>query len=259
MVTVKTLQKKKAAPDDQLAKLRGQVAALRSQLARAQRLATMGTMTAMVAHEFNNILTPIINYAQLAKMNPKLADKAIDRAADGGRRAACICNAILGMTREAAQPARIDLAELVADTLCAMAREPQKDGIELRVSIPPDLDLVGRRVELQQVLLNLLINARAAVLGKPGLRRIEITASTNGDIARICVQDNGTGIEPKNLAKIFEPFFTTKTGGDDGGSGLGLAICRQILTDMGGEISVSSEPGEGAAFTVSVPLTAPSA
>ncbi len=254
---MKTLPKKKRQDDDQLAKLQGQVAALRAQLARAQRLATMGTMTAMVAHEFNNILTPIINYAQLAKVNPSLATKAIDRAADGGRRATSICNAILGMARDTtAEMAPVKLRELIDDTLCAMAREPQKDGIELVLDVPADFTLVARRVELQQVLLNLLINARSAVMGKPGgMRRIAITARREGDRAVLGVQDNGVGIPSENHQQIFEPFFTTKAqADDDGGSGLGLAICKQIITDMGGDISVQSEPGDGAHFTLSIPI-----
>ena len=153
----------------QLATLNAEVASLREQLRRAQRLAAVGTMTAMVAHEFNNILTPIINYARMARTNPKFTGKAIDRAADGGERATNICKAILGLTGQETQAGPVSVAELICETLAAMGREPAKDGIELVLAAPPDLTICTRRVELGQVLLNLVINARAAVLAKAGL------------------------------------------------------------------------------------------
>ena len=111
---------------------------LREQLTVLQRRATIGTLTAMVAHEFNNILTPVINYAQLARTNPEMTDKALTRAADGGLRATGICQAILGLSRGEEDPlAEVDVAALIAETVTAMGRDPQRDGIELsRLDIP---------------------------------------------------------------------------------------------------------------------------
>jgi signal transduction histidine kinase len=254
--------RKKESHKEQLERLRGQVDALRAQLQQAQRLATVGTMAAMVAHEFNNILTPIVNYAQLARQNPSFATKAIDRAADGGKRATTIANAILGLARgeDSPQPVDVNLAELIEQTLAAMARDPRRDGIELVVQAPQDLLIRTRRVELQQVLLNLLINAKAAVLGKSGLRRIELAAQRDGSDVVIRVADNGVGIPQENLPRIFQPFFSTKkaaTNDGQDGSGLGLAICKQIVVSLGGDISVASEIGQGAAFTVRLPAEAP--
>jgi len=241
---------------EQLDKLRAEVEVLREQLRCAQRLATVGTMTAMVAHEFNNILTPIINYAQLARKNPAMVPKAIARAEDGGQRASHICKAILGMTREQAGPVgQVNLAELISETLAAMARDPGKDGIDLVLQAPGDLNIRTRRVELQQVLLNLIINARTAVLPKPPPRRIEIRAARAGRRVVIRVSDNGIGIPPENLDRIFQPFFSTKrpAEGDSGGHGLGLAICRDIAGSLGGTISVVSAVGKGTTFTLTVP------
>ena len=258
---MKTLRKKKrTSHDDQLAQLQQEVKALRDQIRRSQRLATVGTMTAMVAHEFNNILTPIINYAQLAKVNPALSEKAIARAAEGGRRASIICNAILGITRDGpVQSEEVNLSELIQQTIAAMAREPQRDAIDLIVHAEQDLRVVTKRVELQHVLLNLLINARAAVLARPAPRRIEIAAACEDSDIVIRVSDNGVGIAPENLDKVFEPFFTTKTHTDeeDGGSGLGLAFCRQTVTTMDGTINVDSVEGQGATFTVTIPAVMP--
>jgi signal transduction histidine kinase len=251
---VTTIDQAQTYPE-QLAKLNAEVAVLREQLRRAQRLATVGTMTAMVAHEFNNILTPIINYARMAKTNPKFAGKAIDRAADGGERATNICNAILGFTGQATEARAVIVADLICETLAAMGREPAKDGIDLVLNAPPDLTICTRRVELGQVLLNLVINARAAVLGKSGARRIEIGARRERGSVFIEVADNGIGIAPENLDKIFQPFFTTKQSQDgaDKGHGLGLAVCHDIVTAMGGDISVTSKLGEGTTFAIRLP------
>ena len=241
---------------ERLRRLTAEVAALRRQLRQAQRLATVGTMTAMVSHELNNILTPIINYAQMARKNPALVDKAIARAAEGGERATSICKAILGLAREDTdEPARLKLAELVQDTIDAMARDPRRDCIDLRVRIPSELALSTRRAELQQVVLNLLMNARAAVLGKDGPRRIDVSARRRNGAVELSVADNGVGIPPQNIESIFEPFFTTGDGSGEGarGHGLGLAFCRQAVESLRGEISVASRPGEGSTFTVRIP------
>jgi signal transduction histidine kinase len=233
------------------ARLRTQVRKLREQLRRAQSIATLGTMTAMVAHEFNNILTPIVNYAQLARNNPSLQAKAVSQAADSGKRASAICDAILGMARPGAKETEeIHLQSFVEETLTAMARDPHKDAIDLSVSVPEDLVLVARRPELQQVLLNLLLNARHAVKARPGPRRIEIRAQADGRETAFSVRDNGVGIPSKNLTRIFEPFFTTRP---NGGSGLGLAFCQQVVRSQGGRILVRSRPGAGTTFTVVLP------
>jgi len=239
--------------EDQLTSLRGEVESLREQLKRTQRLATVGTMTAMVAHEFNNILTPIINYARLAKSNPELVEKAISRAEDGGERAATICRALLNMThQEASGPEEVRVSEMIAETLEAMARDPKKDGIEFFLEAQPGLTMVTRRIELQQVILNLVINARAAVIESPGLRHVRVSAQRQGCDVVIKVSDNGVGIPVENLDCIFNPFFSTKRdpGSGLGGHGLGLAVCREIVTSLGGEIFVESTLGRGSTVTV---------
>ncbi|MCK4601828.1 MAG: HAMP domain-containing histidine kinase [Phycisphaerae bacterium] len=252
-----TAQKTEAEThEQQLARLHDEVEALREQLKRAQRLATVGTMTAMVVHEFNNILTPIINYAKLARNNPSFVEKAIARAEDGGQRATNICRAILDMAREdSSDPVEVNVPHLISETLEAMARDPQKDGIKLTLDAPADLTVSTRRVELQQVILNLLINARAVVLERSAPRLIGVSAERDGNKIVIRVSDNGAGIQPENLERIFEPFFTTKKApsGHLGGDGLGLSICREIITSLGGQILVESTPGEGATFTIHLP------
>ena len=242
---------------DQVARLESEVQALREQVRRSQRMASLGTMAAMVAHEFNNILTPIINYAHLAQGNPALTEKAIAKAADGGERARVICRAILGMSgEECAEPADASVAELVSETLSAMAPDPRKDGIELRLNIPESLRVRTRRIELQQVLMNLLLNARRAVLKRGRSGHIDVSVDVVGGKCVMSVADDGVGIPPENIDKVFEPFFSTadKDVEDEGGFGLGLTICQEIVQAMDGEIDVHSRLGEGTTFTITMPL-----
>jgi len=276
---------------DQLERLLAENEALRAELLRAQQLANMGTMAAMVAHEINNVLTPMISYAQLAQSDPSFAAKALARAADGGHRAAAICQSLLGLTADCPRPCeKVRLAGLVRDTLDAMARDPRKDLIELVVEIDEDLALSTRRVELQHVLLNLVLNARAAVLKNPIGRTVRIAArvlSADGPAEpaiEIQVADNGPGIDPALMARIFEPFFTTRgrctcaegqtkgkpapaasasgqwksdTSSEGEGStrgyGLGLAFCHRVVTGLGGTITLDSQLGQGTTFTIVLP------
>ncbi len=243
-------------PQEQLDRLQAENEALRDQLQDAHRLATLGTMTAMVAHEFNNILTPIINYAQLARTNPDLVDKAIERAAEGGQRATDICGAILGLTRnEPPESVEVNLNDLVKVTIDAMGRRPEQDGIELTLDIPTHLVIQTHRGMLQQVILNLLINARHALIGKRRPRKLTLSGSVADGSVSIGVSDNGEGIAAEHIDRIFEPFFSTKTEDqtDSEGFGLGLATCKQIVTHLGGELNAVSQLGDGCTFTVTLP------
>jgi len=241
----------------QLQRLAAENEALRHQLRHAQSLATVGTMTAMIIHEFNNILTPIINYAQLAASgDEEMVRKSIAKARDGGQRAVDICRALLGLLREdAIDPTSELVAELVDESLLAMGRNLAKDGIDLRLDVPPALTVTTRPSEFKQVLVNLLLNARAAIFAKGRGGLIAIAAEDLGDRIALDVTDSGTGIRPDHVEQIFEPLFTTKTGQDgrEPGNGLGLALCREIISNMGGKIGVESTPGEGATFRLVLP------
>lgn len=227
---------------------------LREQLHRVQRLGSIGTMASMILHELNNILTPLVNYAQMATKRPELKDKAVAKALSCGQRASTICQAVLGIARGRENDGeRFALRDLVDDTISAMVRDPEKDGITLFRQINNDLTLTLPRMELQQVLLNLLINARSAVLECPTPRNIDIHANADGDTIQLRIADNGPGIPEELREKIFEPFFTTKAQCNGQGSGLGLAICREIITSMSGHIEVQSPPGGGAEFIITLP------
>lgn len=238
-----------------LARLQYEVEALREQLRQAQRLATIGRMAAMVAHEFNNILTPIINYAELARKDPSLVEKAIHHAAKGGQRATAICDVILGMTRDQdAGDEAVNLLDLVNEVFLILVRDPQKDRIKMTVAIDEDLVVPASHAALQQVLVNLIMNAHAALQKRDAPRLIHISACRNGKQVAIAVRDNGEGIVPEDLDKVFQPFYTTRGSKDSGqGHGLGLAICQDIVGAAGWEIGVQSRLGKGTTFTIRIP------
>jgi signal transduction histidine kinase len=140
--------------------------------------------------------------------------------------------------------------------LLVMARDPQKDGLALRVHIQPDLKVSGDPVQLEQILLNLLINARQAMLGRGGSITIKAGDAEGENAIRIQVIDTGPGIPEKLLPKIFDPFFTTKgtaKKGESKGTGLGLAICKEIVEHHKGRIEVQSVVGKGTTFSVVLP------
>ncbi len=248
---------------DKLAETQRQIDVLREQLTESQRLATIGTIAAVIAHEFNNLLTPIVSYSQFAltsaesdKPDMDLIRKALAKSFQSSTKAGRICASMLGLARGESSFGPVLVQTLVDEVLAVMARDPQKDGLALRVQVQPDLLVNGDPVQLEQVLLNLLINARQAMLGKSGSLTIKATADEEARETRIQIIDTGPGIPEKFLARIWEPFFTTKgtTRRDQPkGTGLGLAICKEIVDHHKGRITVASEVNKGTTFTVILP------
>ena len=250
---------------ESLAEMQGRLAALRDQLTESQRLATIGTIAAVIAHEFNNLLTPIVSYSQYAlqsaegdKPDMELIKKALTKAFQGSSKAGRMCASMLGLARGESTFGQVSIRSLVDETLLVLARDPKKDGIALRVQVEPELTVNADAIQLEQVLLNLLINARQAMLGKGGAITIKAQQCDSGE-ARIQVSDTGPGIPERLLPKIFQPFFTTKgtaRKGEAKGTGLGLAICKEIVEHHMGRIEVESEVGKGTTFSIYLP-TAP--
>jgi signal transduction histidine kinase len=248
-----------------LGEMERQLEGLREQLTESQRLATIGTIAAVIAHEFNNLLTPIVSYSQYAlqsaesaKPDAELIKKALNKAFQGSTKAGRICTSMLGLARGESSFGTVEIQRLVEETLLVLARDPQKDGIALRVQVQPGLTVFGDHVQLEQVLLNLLINARQAMLGKAGSITIKAQRLDTGEL-RIQVIDTGPGIPEKYQRKIFDPFFTTKgttRKGEPKGTGLGLAICKEIVEHHKGRIEVQSEVGKGSTFSIYLPADA---
>ncbi|MHC4804028.1 MAG: sensor histidine kinase [Planctomycetota bacterium] len=249
-----------------LAKAEADLESLRKELNHTHQLATLGTLTAGIAHEINNILTPILAYAQMAKSNPddaELQAKARDRAIAGVESASRIIEAVLGFARTDEETGPANISTVIESSLACLGRAPERDGVALTVKADPDSQVRIQPLALQQVLLNLMLNALTALHGRRGELRIDVASRDDG-MTQIRVADDGPGI-PQALAKtLFDPFVTSRpklgsgdrTGGRSG-SGLGLAICRRLIEDAGGSIEVApgwfeseTASGPGATFTI---------
>lgn len=235
--------------------------ALRQQLLQAQRLSSVGELASSIAHEFNNILTTIINSAKLGMRNPESAEKqqAFERIVKAGQRAATIAGGMLGFARKSGtHRQKCDIVRLVEEVLILTGKDLSKHRIHVDtrfVSRPTAWVVPG---QIEQILVNLVINARQAMSGG-GRLLIEVRENEEADTVEVKVADTGVGIPPDQLRLIFEPFFTTKQPDEygRGGTGLGLSVCRQIIEQHHGRIRVESVAGKGSAFTLKLPKRLP--
>jgi signal transduction histidine kinase len=240
-----------------------QIAMLKEQLAHAQRLTALGELASTTTHEFNNVLMTIINYAKLGMRHKdqETRQKAFEKIFAAGNRAAKITNTVLGFARNRSgsfEPT--DMVKLIDDTMLLLEREMNKYRIAVERQIEPTPLALANPNQIQQVLLNLLINARQA-MPQGGRLVIRLGCDPASGMVELMVRDNGSGIAPDALRRIFEPFFSTKKGPDasgKGGSGLGLSACRDIIEAHHGRIRVESTVGKGTAFTIKLPLAADS-
>lgn len=229
-----------------------QYQALEDALMRLQPLADLGMAWAMTAHELNNLLVPLMNYALLAMQNPEdreLCDKAIQKAARLSERATAILDKvmILADVRQMKKEKHA-LKKLVDNVFDCIARDPQKDGIRVIRRIDEDIVITADGAAIQHVFLNLILNACHAMQEQGGV--LTISARQTADGTHIQISDTGCGIEPDMLKAIFTPFYTE---GKDGGNGLGLAFCRKVIEAHDGFITVDSEPGRGTRFKILLP------
>ena len=249
--------------EEMLAPEMSETESLRQQLLQAQRLSSVGALASSVAHEFNNILTTIINYAKLG-MRGKVEGsqkQAFERILKGGTRAAAIVNSMLGFARnQTTRREPSDIVQLVEEVLLLADKDLSKHRIQIdkRIHGRPVAPVVPGQIE--QILLNLIINARQA-MPNGGRLRIDVRENAEAGMAEIRIADSGIGIPPEQLRRIFEPFYTTKAPDESGrgGTGLGLSVCRQIIEQHHGRIRVESVVGKGSTFTVKLPLQTPEA
>ena len=236
---------------------------LKSQIAQLQTLANIGTISYMIAHEINNLLTPLKSYASLALGNPEdraLVEKALQKMVQNCQRASEIMTSMLALASgKMDEKKNARLVTLVEEVFTCLCRDFKKDGITVNIQVPEDLTVRAVPVQIQQVLMNLILNARDAMLPRGGV--LTIRAQENTDAVEIEVADTGKGIESENLRNIFEPFFTTKVGknllSERSGAGLGLAFCRKIIDAHKGRICVESRVGEGSIFKITLPKSQP--
>ncbi len=238
--------------------LQQQVEFLEQKLAQAQKMAALGELVSTTTHEFNNVLMTIINYAKMGLRHKDIAtrEKAFEKILSAGNRAARITNSVLGMARNRSTSQEpLNLVQLVEDTLLLLEREMNKYRIAVEKQFQPIPEAVVNGGQMQQILLNLLINARQA-MPNGGRLIIKLLYDREEEMIDLVIRDFGRGIPAEALPRIFEPYFTTKSGPDasgKGGTGLGLSKCREIVESHRGRIRVDSTVGKGTAFTIKLP------
>ncbi|MDB5311118.1 MAG: two-component sensor histidine kinase [Gemmataceae bacterium] len=230
---------------------------LRQQLLQAQRLSSVGELASSIAHEFNNILTTIINSAKLGMRNADPVDKqqAFERVVKAGQRAATIAGGMLGFARKSSSHRqKCDVIRLVEEVLVLTEKDLGKHRVQVETRFDSRPTVWAVPGQIEQILVNLVINARQAMTNG-GRLKIEVRENAEADVIEVRVSDTGVGIPPDHLRQIFEPFFTTKQPDEygRGGTGLGLSVCRQIIEQHHGRIRVESVVGKGSTFTVKLP------
>ena len=241
---------------------------LEEQLLQSNRLESIGKLAGGIAHEFNNLLTPIMGYTQLwiseltqgdsLRTDLEVVQKSAQRASK------LTCQLLAFSRRQISEPRAINLNQLILD-MGQLLRSVIDEDVELVTLLAADLDQVSADpTQIEQVLLNLVVNARDA-MPKGGTLVIETIivpineactaqwAVAPGNYACLSVSDNGIGMPEKVKLRVFEPFFTTKEQGK--GTGLGLSTCYGIMKQNGGHIEVESEPGQGATFKIYLPCS----
>jgi signal transduction histidine kinase len=232
-----------------------------SRLIQSARLSAMGELAAAVAHQINNPLTTVIADTELMLQDLPGKDRnhesimAVHRA---GKRAHEVVRRLLGMAHQGNQddpPQLLDINQTIRNTLTLVSKHIEQHQVHLDVELEPDLpDAYGLSGQLEDVWLNLLLNARDAVTGcpKPEIGILS-RPSNDGDWVEVEVWDNGTGISPEKQAEIFDAFFTTKPAGE--GTGLGLHICRQVVEKCKGELVLKDSTNTGTTFLVRLPTS----
>jgi len=222
------------------------------------RLASIGQMASGIAHEINNPLTGVIGFSQLLvkKDLPEDIRQMVNVVNDGAQRVAGIVKRLLIFARQY-KPERgyINVNDVLETALAMRAYELKTSNIELDIRLDANLpSTLADAGQLQQVFLNIIINAELEMNKAYGQGNLLIKTGTVGDAIRISFKDNGPGIAKKDLAKIFDPFFTTRKIGE--GTGLGLSICHGIVSEHNGRIYARSRLGQGATFIVELPVVA---
>ncbi|MBN2018722.1 MAG: HAMP domain-containing histidine kinase [Sedimentisphaerales bacterium] len=230
---------------------------LEKQTVQLESLANLGSATAMIAHELNNLLTPLANYAELALMHPEdraLAERSLRKTTHNCRHAGKVMEGILSLANAASiQKADTPLLPLVRSVFDCLCRDFSKDGITVEILIDADLCVRVIPVQLQQAVMNLILNARDAMLPRGG--NLTIEARDLQDTVQLRISDTGCGIAPAEIKKVFDPFFSgrQKNALSKSGYGLGLALCKKVVDHHNGSITVDSQPGFGTTFTILLP------
>ena len=230
-----------------------------AELAHVLRVAAMNEMAASIAHELNQPLAAIVNYARGCALRlgtndalPEVLD-ALERIAAEALRAGEVVHSLKRVVRkEPPRESLVDLGALAQEAVQLVRSEATDRGIAIRFEAPRGLRTAwGDPIQLQQVVLNLLRNAIEAIARRPGF--VDLRVGRLGDLLRLSVADSGVGVPPALLENIFTPFFTTKPNG----LGMGLSISRTIIEAHGGRLWAEANPGGGATFSFTLPVRRP--
>jgi C4-dicarboxylate-specific signal transduction histidine kinase len=231
-----------------------------TELAHVNRVATMGQLTASIAHEVNQPIGAAVINAQAAlrllRTSPLELEEvrqALGQIVESGRRASDVIRRIRALIQKAPpRNSRFDLNEAILDVIALTRNEVLTHGVALQTELVSSLPLVhGDRVQLQQVILNLIMNA-AEAMSDPGEETRELVISTQTDVeggVLVAVRDSGPGLDPTSAHRVFEAFYSTKSTG----LGMGLAISRSIIETHGGRLWVSANEPRGAVFQFTLP------
>jgi C4-dicarboxylate-specific signal transduction histidine kinase len=225
------------------------------QLVQAEKLATVGTLAGGVAHEINNPLTAILTNVQMLLSTGELDKESLEMIEEATKRCKTIVQKLMTYAKkplESTMVYKINLLEIIGNVVGFLRYQLEQENIKIVVNASQDNYLVmGNHNELEQVLTNIILNAKDAIkqIKKSGIEKI--TLSQNEDSVNVEIKDEGKGIPKEIIPRIFDPFFTTKEVGK--GLGLGLSICQAIIDKHNGKITVQSEPNKGSVFTVQLP------
>jgi len=231
---------------------------LESQLSQAEKMSSIGLLAAGVAHEVNTPLAVISSYAQMLQKQIKEDEKVaglLDKITRQTFRASEIVNNLLNFSRTGGTEfGDISLNKIIGDTLALLEHQFKTSRVKVEADLDEHLPTIhGNAGKLQQVFLNLFLNAKDA-MGGGGVLRIQ---TSNGTGVNVSISDTGSGIAPEHIHKIYDPFFTTKTAPREGqsrGTGLGLSVTYGIIQEHAGKIRVESHPGQGTTFHLEFPL-----
>jgi two-component system, NtrC family, sensor kinase len=239
--------------------------AMEGQLAQAEKLSSIGLLAAGVAHEVNTPLAVISSYTQMLSRQVRGDDRLgalLEKITQQTFRASEIVNGLLNFSRTSGTEYReTDVNTIIRDTLTLLDHQFRTAQITVEMTLMPGLPpIMGNAGKLQQVFLNLFLNAKDAMAGvavSNGERRsLRVATEVNGHVS-VSIADNGSGIAPEHLRRIYDPFFTTKTARKDGqprGTGLGLAVTYGIIQEHSGKIHVESHVGQGTTFYLEFPM-----
>jgi signal transduction histidine kinase len=231
---------------------------MEEQLIVTDRLASIGELSSGIAHELNNPLTSVIGFSQLLMEGdvPENMRENLATIYDEAQRAAVIVKNLLTFARKHAPVKQMSQVNTVVEGVLKLRSYEQKvNNIEVEKHLAVNLpEIMMDSFQMQQVFLNIIINAEFAMLEAHQKGKLTVTTEVANNMLKISFADDGPGISEANLKRIFDPFFTTKEVGK--GTGLGLSICHGIVTEHGGQIYVKSEIGQGATFIVELPLDA---